>query len=364
MVWTGYEPGSSTYSQAQGVANAMADAYGTQIRLIPAGDAVSRLLPVKLGKATIAVSAADWYFAAEGMQDFADLKWGPQEFRLLWNKQPTALICPASGTDAGIKTPYDMKGKKVAFIAGSPALDILIDGYLAFGNLTRDDVEVVNFSGYYPMIDGLISGAADVGFGFGTTGKYNELAASPRGLTWVQLPHDDTEGWGRLWSVTSHYQQFTATTEKNAIGVTPDKPVQAGTYVSPVFMTYAGQMSEDMGYWWIKAVDELYPKYKDSYHELAYWKIEECLKPQGWAPYHPGVVKYLKEKGMWNDDFQKFQDGMLLRQKLLLQTWDKVVADGLANGLKSAEIKASWEKARVEALASRQATHPTTWWSP
>ncbi|MFC1980648.1 TAXI family TRAP transporter solute-binding subunit [Chloroflexota bacterium] len=364
MVWTAYEPGSSSYSQMQGLANAITDAFGTQVRLIPCGDAISRLLPGKLGKAELVVSASDWYFAPEGLLDFADLKWGPQPFRLIWQKKPTALVTLSTTLDSGVMTPYDAKGKRVALIAGSPALNKGIQAWLAFGNLTFDDVETVTYSGYYPHIQALIDGEADLGFGYGTTGKYNELAASPRGLNWVRLPHDDTAGWARLWQHAPYLQKIVATEQSQAIGATPENSFEGSTHFSPVVMTYEGQISEDMGYWLIKAIDELYPKYKDFHFELGFWKFEECLTPQGFAPYHPGVVKYLKEKGIWNNDYQKFQDGMLLRQKILQQTWDKVTVEGIEKGLKSAEIRANWEKARDEALASRQATHPTTWWSP
>jgi len=364
MVFSGYEVGSSTYSQIQAVGNAINAKYGTAVRALPFGDAVGRLLACKLGKSQFAVSAVDWYLAFEGLFDFSDLSWGPQPLELVWQTQPTSLVTLAATKKSGIKTPYDAKGKRIAQIVGSPSLNLSLTAWLAFGNLTWKDVEVVKFSGYYPSLSGLIDGSVDATFGFGTTPKYNDVAASPNGLVWVELPFSDTAGWQRLWKVAPHLQKFTATSVESAVGVTPDHPVQGATIVSPVTVSYAGAVPDDLAYFYVKAIDDLYPDYKDSFKVLKYWKVKECLVPQGWAPYHPGVVKYLKEKGIWNADFQKFQDGMLKRRQILQDTWDKTLAEGVQKGLKSKEIQENWLKNREEALDAQQPTHPSSWWQP
>ncbi len=364
LVFSGYEPATSTYSQIQGVANAINAQYGTAVRIIPFGDAVGRLLACKLGKAQFATSATDWYLAFEGLYDFSELGWGPQPLDLIWHKKPTAIVTLAATKSSEINTPYDMKGKRIAYIAGSPALNLAVEAWLAFGNLTPKDVKMVNFSGYTTSIGGLIKGDADASFGFGTTSQYRELSASPKGLTWVKLPYSDTQGWARLWKVAPYLEKFTATNESAAIGATPNNPVQGSTHVSPVTVSYPGAVSEELAYFYIKAIDELYPKFKDSYVELQFWTLRDCLLPRGYAPYHPGVVKYLKEKGMWNADYQKFQDGMLKRRQLLQETWEKTLAEGTQAGLPSAKVKENWLKNREAALNAQQPTHPMTWWQP
>lgn len=364
IVFSGYEVGTSTYSQVQAVGNAINAQYGTAVRTLPFGDAVGRLLATRLGKAQFAVSAVDWHLAFEGVYDFSALSWGPQRLDLVWQTQPTALVTMAATKKSGIKTPYDAKGKRVAQIAGSPALNLAIQGWLAFGNLTLNDVKVVSFSGYTQSITGLINGTCDVGFGFGTTPQYNDLEASPQGLVWVQLPFSDTAGWERMLKVAPHLQKFTATSAESAVGVTAANPVQGSTFVSPVIVSYSGAVPDDLAYFYVKAIDELYSRYKDSFHVLKYWTLKESLVPQGFAPYHPGVVRYLKEKGLWNASFLKFQDGMLKRRQILQDAWDKTVAEGTQKGLPSGQIRDSWLKNRQAALEAQQPTHPSMWWHP
>lgn len=55
-------------------------------------------------------------------------------------KNDIGLLVPK---DAGIKGPADLKGKKIAFTAGSLEAPF-IDRFLAAGNLKRDDVELLN----------------------------------------------------------------------------------------------------------------------------------------------------------------------------------------------------------------------------
>jgi TRAP-type uncharacterized transport system substrate-binding protein len=41
--------------------------------------------------------------------------------------------------ESGIKTLKDLKGKRVSWILGNPSLNVKMEAYLAFANLTWDD---------------------------------------------------------------------------------------------------------------------------------------------------------------------------------------------------------------------------------
>ena len=78
---------------------------------------------------------------------------------------------------------------------------------LAFGGLTWEDVEKVEVPGWKQSAEAVINGQADATWGSTVSSAYNKLAASPRGLFWVNLPHDDDESWGRAKAVAPYWNK-------------------------------------------------------------------------------------------------------------------------------------------------------------
>ena len=70
--------------------------------------------------------------------------------------------------EAGIKTPYDLKGKRVFWIPGAPAHNITNTAFLAFANLTWNDVKKVEYPSYAAAARGMVEGTCDAGFNTGT----------------------------------------------------------------------------------------------------------------------------------------------------------------------------------------------------
>ena len=74
-----------------------------------------------------------------------------------------------------------MKGKRVAWVVGNPSLNVKVTAYLAFGNLTWDDVEKVEFPSFGSTIQGLLSGQVDAASGT-VLGGVVRIANSPKGV--------------------------------------------------------------------------------------------------------------------------------------------------------------------------------------
>src|SRR5690606_30902195 len=111
----------------------------------------------------------------------------------------------ATAKDANIRTPADLKGKRVAWVKGAPALNKAVEAYLAFGNLTWNDVEKVEVSGYGSSINAMIEGQLDALNGATNSPPFLKVEASPRGLFFPPIPHNDEAGWKRLKSVVPWY---------------------------------------------------------------------------------------------------------------------------------------------------------------
>ena len=101
---------------------------------------------------------------------------------------------------------------------------------------------------------------------------------------------------------------------------------------------------DDLGYGLTKAVMDNYEQIKDSGPSMSGYQLsKQNLK---WIfPYHPGSIKYFKEKGLWTEEHDKHNAGLLKRQEVLAEAWSKV-----DQNLSDDEFQAAWMKARAEAL--------------
>ena len=98
---------------------------------------------------------------------------------------------PASlgvASDTGVKEIKQLKGKRVGFVVGSPALNQNSLAILAFGDLKQSDVKIVEFSSYGAMWKGLVNNDVDAAFATTITGPAKEAETSPRGIVWPPLP--------------------------------------------------------------------------------------------------------------------------------------------------------------------------------
>ena len=108
LSWTAYGTTSSGYAQSVGLGNMLKGKYGTELRVIPGKNDVSRMLPLKAGQAEICACGIAAYFGQEGVLMFANKNWGPVKLFNLFNnlgRNGTGLVFAG---DAGIKTAADL----------------------------------------------------------------------------------------------------------------------------------------------------------------------------------------------------------------------------------------------------------------
>lgn len=343
LAWSAYNTGTTGYNQAVAIGKALKDKYGTSLRVIPGKNDISRLTPLRKGKVQFVANGGATYFASEGVSLFASREWGPQPLRLLMSATSEANLQVGTAKDANIKTYADLKGKRVAYVVGSDALNIGMEAALAFGGLTWDDVTVVKFPGYGASWKGLVNGQADAAFASTVSGPTRKLEASPRGIHWPSMPHDDKEGWERVQKVAPYVLKHTATIGSG--GISKEKPLEGAAYPYPILITTKDQ-DATVVYSLTKAINTEYPNFKGAMAALTGWATEkQAFK---WAvPYHEAAVKYWKEAGVWTEDMQKHNDMLIKRQDILAAAWatvkDKKTADDKA-------FKAEWLKVRAEAL--------------
>jgi TRAP transporter TAXI family solute receptor len=344
MTMTAYDTGTAGFNITVGVGKMMKDKYGTDVRVLPAGNDVARLAPLRAKRAVASAMGTGAYYAQEGMFEFGARDWGPQKLQLILSSVDCNCASLGVAADTGVKEIRDLKGKRIGFVVGSPALNQNALAVLAFGGLTRNDVKIVEFASYGAMWKGLINNDADAAFATTITGPAKEAETSPRGIVWPPLPKSDTAGWERMKRVASYFFPQLATC---GAGISPEKPVELGNFPYPIYVAYASQPQDEV-YAITKAMIDGYDAYKDAAPGAK--GLAASRQTKNWAvPVHPGAVKALKEAGYWTDEQESFNNGLYKRQEVLAAAWadynksnppsdDKAFLDG-------------WVKARAAALA-------------
>ncbi len=344
MAMTAYDTGTSGFNITVGVGKMMKDKYGSDVRVLPAGNDVARLAPLRSRRAVASAMGVGTYFAQEGVFEFGARDWGPQPLQMLLSSVDCNGIALGVAADTGVKEVKDLKGKRIGFVVGSPALNQNALAMLAFAGLTRDDVKIVEFAGYGAMWKGLINNDTDAAIGATISGPAKELETSPRGLVWPPLPKNDKAGWERMNKIGSYYFPILATC---GAGISPQKPVELGSYPYPIYVVYASQPA-DLVYSITKAMIEGYDDYKDSTPGAS--GLGAARQTKKWVvPVHAGAVKALKEAGHWTAEQEAHNNALYKRQDVLAAAW----AD-YNKGNPPSEEKAffdGWLKTRADALA-------------
>lgn len=342
MTWTAYGTTASGYAQSVAIGNMLKEKHGTVMRVIPGKNDVSRMAPLRDGKADYCACGIAVYFGQEGVLLFASKEWGPQPLRVLATAIGTNNLALATAKDANIRTMADLKGKRVSWVRAGDALNWNVAASLAFAGLTWNDVQKVEVSGFKASVDAIINGQSDAAFMSTVTPHATRLAASPRGIYWPPMPHDDEEGWKRVAAAHPVLQKHIATAGAD---ISKDKPHEGGVYAYPALVTNADH-DADEAYNLTKAIMEGVDDFKDSAPGAAGWALDK--QNMTWAlPYHEGSIRYWKEKGMWTEAAQKNQDMLVKRQQVLMDAWKGLSGK---DDMEPEELKTKWLAARAAAL--------------
>jgi len=341
--WTAYGTTSSGYAQSIGLGKMLKEKYNVDLRIIPGKNDVSRMVPLKAGQSPLCACGIASYFAQEGVLMFAAKDWGPMRLYDLFNNIGRNGQQAMTAADAGIKTVADMKGKRVTWVKGAPALNQNMTGMLAFGGLTWNDVKKVEVPGWKQSIEAVINGQADSAWGSTISSAYAQLAASPRGLYFPPLTHSDKAAWARATAVAPWWAptMVTAMTKGAKNG---DAPHQGSNYPYPIFVAVP-TTADDLAYGLTKAVMENYESFKENGPGMDGYQLSN----QNFAyifPYHPAAIRYYKEKGVWTAAHDKHNAAVVKRQGVLAAAWKDMQGKQVADDQYAAE----WLKVRAAAL--------------
>lgn len=345
LSWTAYGTTSSGYAQSVGLGNMLKKKYGTELRVIPGKNDVSRMLPMRAGQVDICACGIASYFGQEGVLMFANKNWGPTRLYNLFNNLGRNGTGLAFAGDAGIKQISDLKGKRVTWVKGAPALNVNATAALAFGGLTWDDVEKIEVPGWGQSMQAILDGQADAAYGSTISSIYAQISASPRGIYHPTFPHNNVEGWKRVGEIAPWWSKVMVS---NSVGgennITGKLPYEGSNYPYPIFVSMP-TLQNSTAYSLTKAIMENYEDFKESGPGMDGYQLKN--QTLQWVfPYHPGSIQYFKDIGKWTAEDQAHTDGLLKRQDVLAAAWKKFMAGNPGGDT----FEADWLKVRAAAL--------------
>jgi len=349
LVWTAYDVGSAGYSQAASIGHAMSTKEGITLRVIPAGNDVARLVPVARRTAHFGAFGNAFFLSQEGVMDFATPEWGPQAVRIVgaaWAPFNTGAASCAG--DAGIKTVFDLKGKRIAWVVGAPALNINMTAFLAAGSLTWADVQKLDFPSWGASGRAVIEGKADCYIASTNSGPVYELANSPRKYSPAAMPDpkQDRAAWERLKKIAPFFDYNLATI--GAPPVSKETPHLGATYGYPIVTTFVWQDAE-LVYHQTRMIYDLFPEYKAAWPGNEGFALDQ-QRLKWVAPYHDGAIRYFKEKKVWTDELERHNQALVRRQETLARAWERTLDEAQKQKIGTAKFADLWMQIRTEEL--------------
>lgn len=312
-----YGTGTATYADTAAVSDAVSVETGSRVRIITSDTAIGRMAAMKSGAAAMGRLGDEYIFAYEGLNEFANEDWGPQDTRVVW--APLSAHSLMTRTADGIETPADLKGKKVPKITANPSVNGKMDAYLAYGGLTRDDVQEVEIA-YGEQPEALQQGQIDVLYQQVYGSSLYELE-SQIDVSWVDIDPDDDEAVSRIDELT---ESVNVLPFEDAPAQEEGEETHGFVYTLPI--TAMEETSADEVYALVSAMAENFEMYENTTINMPRWNPDDVEDMPREAPYHEGLIRWLEEQDRWTPEAQEKQDELLERGERLDEEWKEFQA--------------------------------------
>lgn len=217
--------------------------------------------------------------------------------RVLWVPYSTPIHIVTTA-DSGIKSVYDLKGKRVS--TSAPGSGSEVDAFAilsAAGIEPSKDFTVWQRLGAKESADALLDGKIDAYFWSGTvpTASVSELATNlkqkGKQIAFVEIPDEVVKKLNEMYPGL----YVPDVMKKDFYG----SPIDVQTVSTLNVMFCHKDLPEDFVYNLVKTtfehLDELYAVHPAAKQTT----LENAAIYKGNVPYHPGAIKFFKEKGVW-----------------------------------------------------------------
>src|SRR6188768_1145899 len=263
---------------------------GTQATAEVTGGSVANLQLIGTGKPYLAMTMVDAGIDALKGQDKFTGK--PVPVRTLMVMYPNRMhVVTIEGT--GITKMSDLKGKRVSTGSGGSATEVMAFRVIEAAGLDKDKDMKRERLGVAESVNAIKDRKIDAFFWVGgiPTAAVTDLAASP-GMKMKLIDHSETAEkmnakYGKLYTAAKiPAGSYPGQDKDNAI-----------TEVWNLIVT-GGKMSDDDAYAIVKTLVEKKEDIVAVHKEALSFSIDNQVQDRSPIPFHPGALKYFKEKGV------------------------------------------------------------------
>ncbi len=196
----------------------------------------------------------------------------------------------------GIKKIEDLRGRRLmADLVPSPSTREFTDAVLKAHGMTRSDVKWMSYGTFTEATASLIEGGCDAISHPSTVKMMQDIKLA---VGWKGVPIEPGPARKMLDMVLGCTYE---TMPKGYNGVC-EEPVPTLAYYTIIF--FREDLSEDTVYTLVKAALEHHKEYAGVHPLLPEVDIKRASTIVG-APFHPGAIKYYKEKGVWTPEHER-----------------------------------------------------------
>lgn len=283
--------GSQNYAVNAALAGFLSERGDLDMRVQAFGGSGASMPLIETGRLDLqAIVGPEVYAAVAGDAPF--------EGRAMESLRVVAALGPSTyGFFVREDSPYqrvdEIAGLRVTYgFTAQPSLALQVDGLLANGGLTIDDMQPVMVASVPNGADDFIAGNADVAFFALQGGKVQEADAAV-GIRWLKLSEDEAAEAAMQEHVPSSYVQMVEPAE-NRVGIDGGTPMMAYDYL----IVAGAHVDDDVIYSIVKTLAENEADVQALTPTLAGFN-DEAMKPvlEG-LTYHPGAERYFEEAGI------------------------------------------------------------------
>ena len=283
--------GQIGYNMSAAIARVMSEAANVQSRVQPYSGSSAVLPLVNSGELDLAVcNVLEIEEATKGV--------GPYQGRRQANLRVLGVIFPLYSSifvrkDSPIKSLAELKGKRLPYgYSAQVTLERIVDAIIATGGLARKDIVQVLVPNVVRGADDFIEGKLDGGFFALGAAKVSEVDKTVGGIRYLPLP-DDPKSVAAMKKIMPY--AYVTLVQPSPAFVGLDGPTRLMAY--DYLVAVGSHVKDDVVYRIAKAMYENKLKLAESLRAFNGFDPDNMHKTMP-AGFHPGAVKFYKEKGI------------------------------------------------------------------